>query len=466
VTGRILRIELRRSNARWLALLLLLVPLATFGEAGRGLTVLALDQRQLLLGTFPLVMGVAAWQARRDRRSRVDELLATTARPRWQRVLPAAAALAIAAVAAYVAAVAANVGLVIAADGYLSVVTAPIIAVGVLFIVVPVAFGLALGRWLPFILIPPLLVVYLLVSLIFADTEAYPGEPGPPGRLLLWGDLQVIGISFDVAAITARTHLGQGLWAVALTAAALIVFATARLRTRAAAAVVAVALGAAVAVALLPDRYADAYYLDPRATTPVCTPDTPRVCVTRAHQAALADLRGPARQALAIMAAKLPDAPTSVIEIPDTPGGDPSRPRADTAYIVLSLSGAGRDTRPASDTMWVLLAGAGTPGCANAPAFGTAEGRRYEIARIVAAAWLFDREPPAAVPLRPSTQEVGSPDPSDPALLRPNVTRPAYQALRELPPAEQRTRVAALRAAELACDGRDRLEILTGSGGS
>jgi hypothetical protein len=452
MTGRILGIELRRSNARWMALLLLPAALI-FGGAGRGLTVLALDQRQALVQVFPLAMGVAAWHARRDRRSRTDELLATTARPRWQRVLPGAAALAVGALAAYLVSTAINVGMVAAAGAYLSAVALPIIAVGGLALVVGVSFGLGLGRWLPFALIPPLLVVYWTAALFLGDTEAYTEGPNasfePPGWMLLWGDLQVVGTEFDFAAVTAGTHLGQGLWAVALATAGLIVFATARRRTGAAA-IVPVVLGAAVAVAVLPERYADAYYLDPGAAALVCTPDTPRVCMMRAHQGALADLRGPAREALSILAAKLPDAPTKVVEITYM---DPPPPRADTVHIALQVSGDGRDVRSAlgttPDIRWDLLLGAGTPDCANANASAPGR-RRYDIARFVAAAWLLDQEPPAPA------------DPSDPGLLQQSETLPVYQALRELPPAEQRARVAELREAELACDGRDRLDLLTG----
>jgi hypothetical protein len=39
-----------------------------------------------------------------------------------------------------------------------------------------------------------------------------------------------------------------------------------------------------------------------------------------------------------------------------------------------------------------------------------------------------------------------------------------YNELRALPAAEQRARIATLREAELACDERDRLDILTGDG--
>jgi hypothetical protein len=259
-----------------------------------------------------------------------------------------------------------------------------------------------------------------------------------------------LGTEFDFAAVTAGTHLGQGLWAAVLAAAGLVVFATARLRTLIIA-VVLVVLGAVAAVAVLPERYADAFYLDPGATALVCTADTPRVCVMRAHRAALADLRGPGREALAVLAGKLPDAPTSVVEMPY---GDPPPPRADTIPIALLVSGDGRNIQPATgtapDIRWELLLGAGTPGCANAPAAGTAERRRYDIARLVAAAWLLDQEPPAPA------------DPSDPALLQQGETLPAHQALRGLPPDEQRARVAELRRAELACDSSDRLDLLTG----
>jgi hypothetical protein len=450
--GRILRVELRRSNARWM-LLLLLPSVFTFGGAGRGLSVLALDRRQGLIAAFPLIMGVAAWHARRDRRSRMDELLATTARPRWQRVLPAAAALAIGVLAANLLAVTVDFGLAVAAGGYLSASAVPILAVGALALLVPMAFGLAVGRWLRFVLVLPLLVAYLPLYLFFGDIEAWTEGPDatgdPPGWPLLWEELQPVGTPFEMTAVAARAHLGQSVWALALVAAGLIVFATTRPRTRATA-VVAVVAGAAVAVPVLPDRYADAYYLDPGATAQVCTPDAPRICVTRAHRPALADLRGPAREALAILAAKLPDAPTSVVEVADPFGSEPPPPRRDTIHFVLWVGNDSREDRSPADLKWALLAGAGTFGCPDPEPGFTPERRRYDIARVVAAAWLLDREPPAPA------------DPNDPGLLRRDETLPPYRALRELPPQEQRDRVAALREAELACTGTDRLDVLIG----
>jgi hypothetical protein len=138
----------------------------------------------------------------------------------------------------------------------------------------------------------------------------------------------------------------------------------------------------------------------------------------------------------------------------EMPYGDPPPPRADTIPVALLVSGDGRDIQPANgaapDIRWELLLGAGTPACANAPPVGTAERRRYDLARLVAAAWLLGQEPPAPA------------DPSDPALLQPSETVAVYRALRELPPDEQRARVAELRQAELACRGGDRLDLLTG----
>jgi hypothetical protein len=455
--ARILRIELLRSNARWLALLALLpaAPIVFDNEAGRGLTVLVLDQRQLLAGAFPLALGAAAWQARRDRRSRMDELLGTTPRARWQRVLPTAAALAIAAVAASLAVAAAQAALVVVTGGYVSPATLPIIAVGALALLVPVSFGLALGRWLPFFLIPPVAVGVVALNLFYGDTEAYTGGE-VPGSMLLWGHFQVAGTAFDLTAVTARTHLGQALWFGGLVAAGLTVVAATRLRAGAAA-VVALVVGASFAVVLLPARYADAFSVDPGATAPVCTPDAPRVCVLRAHQLALDHLRDPAREALATLGAKLPDAPTSVVEVPEQLAGARPRPAPDTLRIALIISGNGREFQPvsasAADIRWELLLGAGTPACDNAPAFGTADRRRYDTARLVAAAWLLDREPPPPA------------DPQDPALLRQSETAPVYRELRALPAGEQRARVATLRAAELACTGGDRLDLLVGPGG-
>ena len=60
---------------------------------------------------------------------------------------------------------------------------------------------------------------------------------------------------------------------------------------------------------------AEPVVLDPGAITPVCTQDTPTVCVTKVHAAALASLSGSARDVLARLA-QFPGAPTRADERP------------------------------------------------------------------------------------------------------------------------------------------------------
>ncbi len=69
--------------------------------------------------------------------------------------------------------------------------------------------------------------------------------------------------------------------------------------------------------------------------------------------------------------------------------------------------------------------GAGTPICQDVRS--QVEWERYNAARLVAAAWLLEEQPPA-----PS-------DPDDPAQPDTSVTGPAYEALLALPVDEQRT---------------------------
>jgi hypothetical protein len=167
------------------------------------------------------------------------------------------------------------------------------------------------------------------------------------------------------------------------------------------------------------------------------------------HPHVLDDLRGPGRQALRIMAAKLPQSPTAVVEpyygndVPVTP----LVPRADTVYAEVRTDGAGRLDATEGEILWTLLLGAGTPVC---PDVLGAYGPRYSAARLVAAAWLPEEEPPPPA------------DPDDPGLPDVTMTSSAYEALLAVRADEQRARVAALRQAELACDGGDRLDILTG----
>jgi hypothetical protein len=452
MTARILRLELRRSAAAWLALLSTLT-LVSYDEVGEGLGSIAGLQRGELLSWIPLALGVGAWQARRDRRSRTEELVATTPLPRWRRVLPTAAALGIGAATGSLLVFAGLTVYGVAVGAYLPVFSVPFAVVTAVYLVAAVWAGLAVGRVLHFRLAPPLLVVAGTVAMIMValslDDEG--GGTGPsPGTRLLEPSQSNLG---PFVRITWPVIGAQALWAVGLAAAALILVTASR--SARLAAIVPVALALAAALPLLPRFAHEGLVLDPGAVALVCTPDVPRVCVTRAHHRALADMREPGREALAIMAAKLPQAPTSVVELFSSPGGPLDvPPQTDTIGTWLMNDDTGRVAVPARDVTLSLLIGAGTQPCENAV---ISWGPVYDTARLVAAAWLLDEEPPSPSSLDPNWWG-WLPDRTQ--------TLSAYQRLRALPAAEQRARVAALREAELACDGRDRLGILIGPGGT
>jgi hypothetical protein len=455
VSARVLRIELRRSAAVWAALVSLPFVLS-YNQVGLGLGTIASSLRHNLAeGFIPLLLGVGAWQAGRDRRSRTEELLATTPRPRWQRALPTAAALAIAA-AAGLSLVFAGLAVYAGAVGaYVPVNSLAFTAVTAVYLVAAVWFGLAIGRLLPGRLTPPMLVVAGFATMtavgILLDDEG--GTVPAPGTVLLVPGKGDIGY---FAAFSGRVILAQALWAAALAAAGLVLYAAGRHGRLAV--VVPVAVGLVAVSPLLPRHAHQAQVLDRGAVAMVCTPDAPRICVTRVHRLTLDGMREPGREALAILSAKLPQAPTAVAELVQDPGtGGPGEPpsQVDTIYTVPMFDDRGRIAVPARDVMWSLLMGAGTQPCDNAPPGPSQERSRYETARLVAAAWLLDEEP--LPPTHLPNWWGGLPERS--------LTLPAYQALRALPAAEQRARVAALREAELACDRRDRLDILTGPGG-
>jgi hypothetical protein len=452
VTARILGIELRRSGAIWAAAIT--IPLAfAWPQVAEGMTGVMGEQRSNLANLVPLALGLGAWQARRDRRSRMPELLATAARPEWQRLLHTATALGLAVVTGSLVVFAglAVYGAVLGA--YIPAVAVASAVVTALWLATAVWLGLAVGRMVPWALIPPLLLVGGAAAMVWlsilTDTEGYPDGP-PPGTLLL---NPASSTGFDAfETLTGRAQLAQASWVLALAAASLLL-GVAR-RRRPAAVLPALGLGLAVALSLLPSSLHDAITLDRGALALVCTPDDRPVCARRLHPRVLDDLRQPGRQALALLSAKLPQAPSRVVEAYRSFGNDAPvalEPRADTLYAEVSTDGTGRVDAAERDILWTLLMGAGTLPCPDAQ---RAAGPRYHAARLVAAAWLLEEEPPAPT------------DPDDPALASTSVTGPAYETLLSAPAGEQRARVAALREAELACAPGDRLDILVGSGES
>ncbi|MGC9665716.1 hypothetical protein ACNTMW_04065 [Planosporangium sp. 12N6] len=451
MNARILRIELRRSAARWAALAVAAVGTALLylvvNSWGGAWLPLAADQREQLYVVWPVALGAGAWQARRESRARIGELLATTPRPRWQRVAPTAVALALGAVAGYLAMFAAGAAQVAPAASYFPAGSLLVVAVGALTMVGAVWLGMAIGSLLSTPLTPPALTVGGFAVLMGVPTvlrSLHPRDPGDlPGATLLSPVLTPP--LTDFYAVTTRVGLVQLVWFTALAATAFGLYAAATRRTRLAALAPSV-LGAVLALAVLPTTADAAYVPDPGAYAPVCDPGPPRVCVARVHATALADLRAPARQALAALAAKLPGAPTTVAEARNwwiEKHLDPQRP--DTVLVDLNPDADGRLGSP-RELLWELVDGAGTRACSTI--FDSAEPdavARHHAARLAAAAWLLDQAPPADA-------------------YHAAQARQAWETLRTLPADEQLSRVAALRASALACDGRDLLDVLVGTG--
>ena len=360
MTGaRILRIELRRSVALWAGLLIAAVGVFVLFASNppyQSWMELVVVQRDIMQLTWPLALAAGAWQARRERASRVEELVATTPKPRRWRVLPIAAAMAIAAVAAYLVMFAGATRHVQHLDAYFPRGAVPIIALGALAMVAAVWLGLAIGSLLPSPLTAPVLVVIGFLALALLPNMLVPFNVPRPGTWLLFPHLQSPrdGL-YALQTLSARANLSQALWLAIVAATGLVLFAASRPRTRIAA-VVPVLLGVAIAVPTMPRQLADAWVPDRGATELVCTSDQPQVCVARVHSHTLDQLRGPARQALAILAAKLPAAPTRVVV--ETDGNrTQGPPPADT---LLSAPGRLRPMMSSSAPRWTW--------CSTAPA--------------------------------------------------------------------------------------------------
>jgi hypothetical protein len=464
--ARILRIELRRSVAPWAALLIAAVGVFVLFASHppyRSWMELSIVQRDIMQLTWPLALAAGAWQGIRERRSRIEELLATTPRPRRWRVLPVAAALAFAAVAAYLVMFAGASGHLRHLDGYFSTGVVPIVALGALAMVAAAWFGLAIGSLLPSPLTAPMVFVIGFVGL--AVLPPMLSDPDRrPGAFLLLPYLQgPRATETALSMLSVRANLAQALWLAAVASAGLALLAAARPAARVAA-LLPVLLGAAIAVPALPRQLDAAWVADHRATEVVCTSDEPRVCIARVHSHALDELRGPARQALAALAAKLPAAPTRVL-VDDDMGPPKEPPPPDTLVVYLPLFD---DVTFYADEnlVWRTLDGAGVPPCARF--LGSSEKNtqvRYGAARTIAAAWLLDRDvPPAAAERDPGQRGDERDAPGGRDGLRAGVLALARQALvtlRALPADEQQARVAALREAERTCADGDRLDLLT-----
>jgi hypothetical protein len=435
-------IELRRSAAIGVGLLLLAVGaglLLSFmeGFAGRWIQ-LASGLRVSLFALWPLALAGGAWLGRRDARSRVGELFATTARPRWQRVLPTAYALGFTAVVGYLGMFAVGAVIVAPSATHVDVGTVGLVAAGAVSMVTAAWLGLAAGRAMPWLVTAPALAVagVLVVGLLpdFATVNSMmPGGSGTPPTALMLSPV-FSGGADDFQTFATGPSLVQMLWFAAVAATGFLLFAASGPRLRAVA-VVPAALGLAVTLPLLPTGgYEGALRPDREAVALVCDDAGPQVCMTKVHAGLLPDVTGPVREALALLATKLPDPPTRAVESdrPTSfvrPGSMPAPPRYGADTLVFRAPSYGRTGRADLDGDPYLETLVAEPWELNC---GFDEGpvdRDVWLAQQVATAWVLGR-PFGRNPELPA----------------------AYSRFTARPADEQRSLLAAARAGVVACE--------------
>jgi hypothetical protein len=243
--------------------------------------------------------------------------------------------------------------------------------------------------------------------------------------------------------LSASVHVGQTIWllGMAATGFALLVAATPSARLIALAPVLA---GATLALLVLPSDPRRIYVVDEAAAELVC--DGP-VCVARTHQARLADLAEPGKEALRLLHRALGgQAPVSVREntavLPE--GSTPQWSRNTVLFeFDDDIIAAAKD----EELTGALVAKGMVPGCAPV---GWSSFGGDEFAQTVAVGWVL-----GDLRWLPGTEA---------ASLRRQVdaeTRPVWKELEALPRAEQLSRINAMRTAALSCEG-DAFDALKG----
>ncbi|MEU6389654.1 hypothetical protein [Streptomyces sp. NPDC046939] len=431
---RVLGIELRRSAALGAAPLIAVAGTillhATAGRWSAGWMALATTQREYLALLSPLAMAAGAWQSYREHRANVAELFTSAARPRPRRIVPVLATTAVAVLLAYLVTLLAAAPRIAGTARYLPSAAFVVVAVGLVAMVASVWLGLAVGRLVPALATAPALAVAGFALLVFAPHTL------PDGGIATAFSPMGTSMFTDYDTVDGRVSLAQALWIAAIAAAAVVLLAV-RNRRLALTALVPLVAGATATALVVPtgDAYARGT-VDPAAQRPVCTEDTPRVCVSRAHEGLLPEVVPGARRALALLAR------TGVAEAHEdtttyTPPTAP-KPRPDIALMPVAVDRHGHLAHP--DRLELsLLVGAftGPAACRDTSDFDVATAAAY---------WLLDREPTLGLD--------GSP------LLGPEPVA-LWKRLKMMPKGEAQARVSAVRQAAQRC--QDTSDLLTRS---
>ncbi|MBM2619651.1 hypothetical protein JIG36_29325 [Actinoplanes sp. LDG1-06] len=444
---RMLRIELRRSNALTLILLLFAAGAAGLLLSGNDwsstwIRFVYLHGSSVFL-LLPLALAGGAVLGRREKRTRADELIASTGRPKTQRLLPGLLALGIAVVFAHLV-VFVVAGVLPALNGsYVGLISLLWPVSGMVVLVGGVWLGLAAGRAWSSPLVPPLLAVVAVAAQVGLAEAGGPGGSSPLRNLSLLGQPP----SYDWETVSPKTLLGWTVLGLGLAGAGFLL-STGRSWLPRVAAVAVLGVAVAVAVVVPGTSQADHFRIDAGAQKLVCADGSPQVCVTAVHAYVLDDAAPQVREALQLLA-KLPGAPTRAVEWRASevyePGksmwmdGGTTKPEPGTLSFDLVLD----DNRISEALVENIVAGAGTSwvGCQNG---------RDLVSAHVAGAWLMGTDKLDGV--------------ADALGHYPELDQEISQVLttlRAAPEAEQVRRVAAMRDAALTCGG-DLVGILTG----
>ncbi len=333
-----LRIELRRNTV--LLLLPAMAVLFWFSPTQRHLSALALwpdrsiDMQTALQGVGPLFAGAAAWMAGRERRRRMADLLTTTPRSTWARLLTTWAATALWGLLFY-----ALVGVVVLGDAALRATWgAPVpwpVLVGLLAMTAFSTLGFALGYHIPSRFTAPFVAVGVFVSffagftlLDFGDKAGYLAAiyPSVTSADSLWyadrPDLGLVQALFLLGLIGASLgslgFSGRGRMLVPDTLRAAVSLTAAGLALVVAS--VALVMGSTVDQGMVRvPLFGGSAANVPVAYTPVCAPGPLSVCVHPAYRAQLDETAALVNR-LAAPVLGLPGAPVRAAQGPSTTG--------------------------------------------------------------------------------------------------------------------------------------------------
>lgn len=322
---RALWVELRRGTA----------PVAALAMFGAGVWVLAVHPDDwggrwvgladyllvALLVLCPLMVCAGAWQAGRERRRDIGELVAATPRPGWHSLVAAWLAVTLAGIAGLMVAFGGAAVLVARVATYDGGAWWQRASVGVLALAAATAGGVLVGRR-----------VRLRVAAPIAGLATYVGLTiltywnAPLARL---SPADTVGSVYSL--VPGWVTGLQATWLVALT---VLLLAVAVRRWRVALLAGVVAIAAAVPINTAPSWYRAP--ADSAAVELVCTSGGPEVCLTRVNAFLLDEVAAVAQPILARLDG-IPGAPRRAVDQAVRPPGDSVPEDADTVWLYLDF---------------------------------------------------------------------------------------------------------------------------------